>query len=355
MLRINYDAHNGYPYVPVGRILIDRGIIPKEQMSMQKIRDWMETLRTALIAQVVQSYAALQALDAQLRLYGEAVGAQGVPLKLQKLRFEHGDLGELDFRQSEAELIANEMQLPKLDRARGEAERALGILLGRSPKAVIEQTVARGSHPVLAGGALPEGMPSDLLLRRPDVQEAEAKLRAAGARVEAARAADFPSIALTASLGHESTSLSQLMSGPSLLWNVVASITQPIWNGGRLAAQKEAVQAQQRRTELDYRDKVANAFREVRDAIGAVAEARSSVESGERRVRALLRAAELTRLRYDGGEASRLDVIIVERLALTAQAVNADERRAIAMPQADLFRALGGGWSRDAVAKLAER
>jgi multidrug efflux system outer membrane protein len=312
-----------------------------------------ETLRTALIAQVVQSYAALQSLDAQRKLFGQAVDVQRESMKLQKLRFDHGDIGELDIRQIEAELIGNEAQLPKLDRARGEAERALAILLGRSPKAVIEQPVTRASNAVAASGMLPEGLPSDLLLRRPDVQAAEARLRAAGARLEAARAAYFPSIALTAALGHESAQLSQLMSGPSLLWNVIASVTQPIWNGGRLEAQKETVQAQQLQAELDYRDSVANAFREARDAIGAVAETRSSADSGERRAQALLRAAELTRIRYNGGEASRLDVINAERLALTAQAANADERRALAAAQADLFRALGGGWS--ANAQLAGR
>jgi multidrug efflux system outer membrane protein len=325
-----------------GRAAKANSAAKEELLATEYARD---TLRTALIAQVVQSYATLQSLDAQYRLYGEAVDAQRESVKLQKLRFDAGDIGELDLRQSEAELIGNETQLPKIDRARGEAERALSILLGRSPKAVIEQAVTRASTPVAAAGVLPDGMPSDLLLRRPDVQSAEARLRAAGARVDAARAAYFPSIALTGSVGRESTQFSDLMSGPSLLWNVVASITQPIWNGGRLEAQKLAIQAQQRQIELDYRDNVANAFREVRNAIGAVAETRSSADSSERRAQALLRAAELTRIRYDGGEASRLDVINAERLALAAQAANADERRALASAQADLFRALGGGWS----------
>ena len=172
----------------------------------------------------------------------------------------------------------------------------------------------------MAGGALPEGLPSDLIQRRPDVLAAEARLRAAGARVDAARAAYIPRIALTGAVGHESTQLSQLMSGPSLLWNVVASITQPIWHGGRLSAQKEAVEAQKLQIELDYRDSVANAFREVRNAIAAVSETRSSVESGERRAQALQRAAELTRLRYKGGESSRLDVITICDRAYTLEA-----------------------------------
>jgi multidrug efflux system outer membrane protein len=288
-----------------------------------------ETLRTALVAQVIQSYAALQSLDAQRTLYGRAVDVQRESIKLQRLRFNAGQIGELDIRQLEAELLTNETQLPKLDRARGEAERAL----------------ARADKPVEAnGGNLPAGLPSDLLLRRPDVQAAEARLRAAGARVDAARAAYFPSIALTASYGRESTELSRLTDAPSLIWSVVASLTQPIWNGGRIDAQNEIAKSRRLQAELDYRDSVANAFREARDALAAYEEARLSVQSNAQRAQALDRAAHLTRLRYEGGEASRLDVINAERLALSAQAEAADQQRALAAAQADVFRVLGGGW-----------
>jgi multidrug efflux system outer membrane protein len=303
-----------------------------------------ETLRTALVAQVIQSYAALQSLDAQQQLFGRAVDAQRDGLKLQRLRFNAGEIGELDIQQLQAELLANETQLPKIDRARGEAERALARVLGRSPRAILEQGVTRAGKPVQAEGSLPSGLPSDLLLRRPDVQAAEARLRAAGARVDAARAAYFPSIALTASYGRESMELSRLTDAPSLIWSVVASLTQPIWNGGRIDAQNEIAKSQRLQAELDYRDSVANAFREARDALAAYDEVRISLSNGTQRAKALDRAAELTRLRYEGGEASRLDVINAERLSLTAQAETADQQRALAAAQADVFRVLGGGW-----------
>ena len=304
-----------------------------------------DTLRTALAAQVVQSYATLQSLDAQYKLYGESVQAQRDSLKLQRLRFDSGDISELDIRQLDAELITNESQLPKIDRARGEAERALALVLGRSPRALIEQGVARGAAPVVAGSGLPEGLPSDLLQRRPDVLAAEARLRAAGARVDAARAAYFPSISLTAELGRESTALSQLTDAPSLIWGVVASLTQPIWNAGRIAASNDAAKARELQAELDYRDSVAGAFKEARDALGAYSETRVSLQSAAQRAQALERAAELTRLRYNGGEASRLDVINAERLSLNARAQSADAQRALAAAQADVYRAFGGGWA----------
>jgi len=303
-----------------------------------------ETLRTALAAQVVQSYAALQSLDAQLQLYGQAVQAQRDSLGLQRLRFQAGDISELDVQQLEAELIDNEAQLPKLDRARGEAERALSVVLGRSPKALLEQGVARRDTPTLRASGVPEGLPSDLLLRRPDVQAAEARLRAAGARVTAARAAYFPDITLTAAWGRESTQLSRLLDAPSLAWSVAAALTQTIWDGGRIAAQVDATTARRTQIELDYRDNVVVAFKEVRDALGQIREADATLTSGQRRAQALQRAAALTRLRFDGGESSRLDVINAERLALAAQAQNADAARALTAAQANLFRSLGGGW-----------
>ena len=115
-----------------------------------------DTLRTALAAQVVQSYAALQSLDAQVVLFGQEVQAQRDSMRLQRLRFESGNISELDIQQLDAELIDNEAQLPKLDRARGEAERALAFVLGRSPKVLVEQGMrAQGDARRCAPAACP--------------------------------------------------------------------------------------------------------------------------------------------------------------------------------------------------------
>ena len=311
----------------------------------------LSSTRDALIGvisvQVVQAYASLQAQDEQRRLFGAAVQAQRESLRLQGLRFAGGDIGELDLRQLEAELASNEGQLPRLDRARGESERALGVLLGRSPRAVIEQAIGRAAQPASPPSiaAVPAGLPSDLLQHRPDVRASEARLAAAGAHVDAARAAYFPRMALTAALGQESAGLSRLFDGPSLVWSLLASATQPIWGAGRLQAQSDAARARERIAELDYRDSVAAAFADARNALGARSEAAESLRLAEQRASALTRAAELTRLRYNGGEASRLLAIEAERASLAAQAQVADARRALVAAQADLYRALGGGWT----------
>lgn len=306
-----------------------------------------DALFGAIATQVVQAYASLQAQDEQRRLFGAAVEAERESLRLQRLRLNAGDIGELDLRQLEAELATNEAQLPRLDRARGESERALAVLLGRSPRALIEQAIARAPQPAAPPSivAVPAGLPSDLLQHRPDVRAAEARLAAAGARVDVARAAYFPRITLSAALGQESGELSRLFDGPSLIWNLLASATQPIWGAGRLRAQSDAERARERIAELDYRDSVAAAFGDARNALGARSETGDSLRLAEQRASALTRAADLTRLRYNGGEASRLQLIEAERAALQAQAQVADARRALLAAQAELFRALGGGWS----------
>lgn len=305
-----------------------------------------ETLRSALAAQVVQAYAALQSIDAQHALFERAVRAQREGLGLNRQRLDAGVIGELDIRQLEAELLANETRLPQIARARAETERALALVLGRSPRAVADPALARaaGAAAVPQAAPVPAGLPSDLLQRRPDIRAAEHRLRAAGARLDAARAAYFPAIALTATLGQGSAELGDLFEGRSLMWSVLASLTQPIWNGGRLDAQSDLAKARRQEAELDYRDTVAAAFNEARDALGARAEAEATLRNAVARERALARAAQLTALRFQGGETSRLVAIEAERDALAAAAAVAEARRALASAQADVYRALGGGW-----------
>lgn len=337
----------GYELDLWGRVAAAGRAAREELLATRHARD---AVRNSLVGQVVQAYAALRSLDSQLALFRRAVQAQRDGLALQRIRFDAGDLSELDIRQLEAELAANEAQIPRLERSIGETERSLALLLGRSPRGVVAQDIGRsGSEPQpgIAGG-VPAGLPSNLLERRPDIRQAEARLRAAGARVEVARAAYLPSIALTTSLGRESADLSDLLEARSTVFSLLASLTQPIWNAGRLDANRDAVIARQRQAELDYRDTVAAAFREVRDALAAHTETQASLRLTEQRARVLARASELTTLRLEGGIASRLDAIEAERAALSAQAQLADARRAVTAAQADVFRSFGAGWAAQA-------
>lgn len=315
-----------------------------------------ETVRITLAAQVAQSYFALLALDAQTGTTRRTLALRARNLDLQKVRREAGLIGDFELRQLEAEVAAARAQLPALERARTAEELALSVLLGRSPRAIVEGAVARepgrGEPPV---PVVPEGLPSDLLLRRPDLVEAEQRLIAANARIGVARAALFPRIALTGYLGSESASLGDLFSGPARVWQLAFALAQPIFQGGRLTGEVEAVQARERQALAQYQKAVQEAFREVRQALSSQARAREIHEAEGARVTALTEALRLARIRYDNGLASQLEVLDAERNLLAAELNRIDALRARRAAVADLVRALGGGWQGFAPGPVAQQ
>ena len=189
---------------------------------------------------------------------------------------------------------------------------------------------------------MPAGLPSELLLRRPDLVEAEQRLIALNARVAAARAAYFPSIELTGLLGSESQALSSLFTGPAGIWSLAAVVAAPIFAAGRLEAQVDAARAREQQALAAYQGAIQNAFREVRAALAAQARARESYEAEGARVTALAATLRLARLRYSNGLASQLDVIDAERGLLAAEIARYEALRAQRAAVADLYRALGG-------------
>lgn len=312
-----------------------------------------ETLRIALIAGVVQAYYGLRALDEQLAATQRSLDTRSEALQLQKLRYEGGVLSEFEYRQLEAETLAARAQLPVLERTRAQQENALAVLLGKSPRAVYEGDIATAlsgaaPHAQAARLIVPAGLPSQLLLQRPDLVEAEQRLIAANARIGVARAAYFPSIALTGSLGSESNVLNDLFTSPAKVWQVAAAVTQPLWAGGRAGAGVDAANARQRQALARYQSSIQNAFREVRDAIIAQTKTRQQFEAEDARVAALRDTLRLARLRYANGVASQLDVLDAERNLLAAELNRSDALRAQRAAIADLFRALGGSWNEDA-------
>ena len=303
-----------------------------------------ETVRLALAAQVAKSYFSLRSLDEQVFLTRKTVSLREEALSLQKKRLQGGVISEFELRQLEAEAAVVRSQLPPLEAAREREEVALTVLLGRSPKQVFEgKVLVREAYDEMPGPpAVPSGLPSELLLRRPDLVEAERVLAAANARVGVARSEMFPSIALTGALGSESSSLSNLFSGPSLIWQIAAGITQPIFAGGQLRARTEAAEARERAVLAQYQQAIRAAFGEVRAALIAQARARESYDAETARAAALSETQRLARLRYVNGVASQLDVIDAERGLLEAQRARIAALHAHRAAVADLFRALGG-------------
>ncbi|HEY5898680.1 MAG TPA: efflux transporter outer membrane subunit [Burkholderiales bacterium] len=302
-----------------------------------------EAVRLALAAQVAKSYYALRSFDQQVALTRQTLELRAQALELQQKRFKGGVISEFELRQLEAEAAVVRAQLPPLESAREREEAALSVLLGRSPREVMEASFKLAPmDDKLSAPVLPSGMPSELLLKRPDLVAAERELAAANARVALARSQMFPSINLTGALGSESRALSDLFSGPATVWNLAAGITQPIFSGGRLQAQSDAAQARERAVLAQYQQAIRSAFGEVRTALINQARSRESFEAESAREEALRQTLRLARLRYENGVASQLDVIDAERGLLAARIAQIDALRAHRAAIADLFRALGG-------------
>ena len=303
-----------------------------------------ETVRITLVADVAKGYFALRSLDSQAAATRRTLALREDGLKLQQKRFDGGLISEYDYRQLEAEAAAARAQLPPLERDREIQDAALAVLLGRSPRAIVDGSISRteDAREQLLPAIVPSGLPSELLLRRPDLVEAEQRLIAANARVAVARAAYFPSIQLTGFLGSEAQMLSSLFSGPAGIWQFAAAVAAPIFAGGRLEAQVGAAEAREKQALANYQGAIQNAFREVRAALASQSRARESYEAEGARTTALTFALRLARLRYDNGLASQLDVIDAERSLLAAEIARHEALRAQRAAVADLYKALGG-------------
>jgi multidrug efflux system outer membrane protein len=302
-----------------------------------------EAVRIALAAQVTKSYFSLRSLDEQAELTRQTVALREESLELQRKRFEAGVISQFDLRQLEAETAVVRAQLPPLRRERERETIALSVLLGRSASDVFRtEIVLNDKRPELLAPVLPAGMPSELLLRRPDLVEAERRLAAANARVAVARTEVFPSLSLTGAAGYESAQFVNLFTGPAGLWSIGAAITQPIFAGGRFEARTAAAEARERAALAQYLQAIRAAFGEVRTALAVQAHSLESFEAESKREAALAESLRLARLRYASGVSSQLDVIDAERGLLSARIARIEALRAHRAAIADLFRALGG-------------
>jgi outer membrane protein, multidrug efflux system len=300
-----------------------------------------EAVRTSLIGDVVRGYFALQAFDRALATVERTRDGRQQAFDLQKLRYDAGVVSELEYRQIEGDLRASQAQVPLLRQSRVQQEGALALLFGRSPREVFEARIERGIVTTPSVVEVPADIPSDLLLRRPDLRQAEAELHAANARIGVARAAYFPQITLTAFYGGESQKLGDLFTSPARTWNVAGGLLQPLFAGGQIRGGVDFANARQRELVEGYQKAVANAFREVRDAIAAQTNQRERFVANQAREGALARTYELAQLRYDNGTVSLFDVLDTERLLLLARLEEIDAERDRRNAIVDLYIALG--------------
>lgn len=300
------------------------------------------SISISLVASVASTYMTLRDFDAQLEIARRTEAARQQSLQIIRARYEKGTAPLLDVNQAEIELAVAAAAVSAAERLVAQIEHALSILLGRNPGRIVRGLPLQEQ---VMPPAVPAGMPSELLQRRPDVLSAEALLAAQTARIGVAEAARWPSLSLTGSLGFESSELSDLTEGGSDFWNVGAGLFAPVFNAGRNRSRVEAERARTEQALLSYQQTVQRAFREVEDALVAVRTYRDEHAARQRQVAAARSAARLSRARYDGGVTSYLEVLDTERSLFSAELAESQTLRLYVDAIIGLYRALGGGWN----------
>jgi NodT family efflux transporter outer membrane factor (OMF) lipoprotein len=295
----------------------------------------------ALVVQVANAYFALREADLELEIAKRTLEARQQSLDIASARFNRGVTSEVDVKQAEALHAGAASAIPLAERRIQEQENLISFLLTRHPG-----PITRGLPLVdqLSPPAVPAGLPSALLERRPDIRLSEQVLRAETARVGEAKALCYPNISLTGAAGFQSAALSDLFTKDSGFWSVPLGLVQPIFNAGRIDANIREQQARQREAILNYRNTVEQAFREVADALIRVQKSREFRIQQERVVEVTTASSALSKTRYEGGVTTYLEVLDADRSQFEAEIELARARLVEMESILDLYRALGGGW-----------
>lgn len=297
--------------------------------------------RTTLIEEVAEAYFAMRSLDAQIAITENTIKARQDSLALTRTLDELGAGSLADIRQAEELLYAARSNLPELRRQLVAEENTISVLLGNAPEMVDRGLpVSEEPHPE----QIPVGVPSQLLERRPDVQQAEAKLIAANARIGVARAQYFPQISLTSLGGAASNQLNAIATGPNSYWYAAGSISEPIFDGGRIRNNYRLSKAQQQEMILVYQKTILNALKDVSNSLTAYKETEARRAEQTKQVKAAEDAVRLARLRYSGGYASYLEVLTTDTDLYSAQLLLATTQQQEASSLVQVYAALGGGW-----------
>jgi len=294
-----------------------------------------------LVADVARAYFELRDADLRLEIARHTIESRRESVQFAKDRFEGGITGELDFRQAEAELKRVETIQFDLERLISAKENELSVLLGRSPGPILRGiAVSEQKRPA----AVPAGLPSDLLERRPDIREAEQTLAAATANIGEAKAMLFPRISLTGAFGTTSTEFDTLFEGPTKSWNIIGNLLQPIFHAGQNKRRVEITESRQRQMLYAYESTILQAFRETEDALQAYTKTGAQREAQADRVKAERKVLELCDLRYKGGVSAYLEVLDAQRSLFNAELDEAETIGTNLVALVRLYKALGGGW-----------
>ncbi len=296
---------------------------------------------STLVEDVATAYYELRTLDAELEITKQTLSARQQSLDLTR-KLDAGGAGTLaDVRQAEQLAFTAEAQIPDLERQIAQQENSLSILLGRPPGPIARgQAIADIPHPA----NVPVGIPSDLLERRPDIRRAEELLVQANANIGAARAQYFPQLPLSATGGSASDRLLSILASGNLYYYATATLSQTIFDGGKIRGNYRLAQAQHKELLDTYQQTILGALRDASNALSAYTKTREFREKQERETAAATDAVRLARMRFEAGATSFLEVLTNDANLYSSQLTlkGAQQQEAVALVQ--LYNALGGGW-----------
>lgn len=303
-------------------------------------------VQSSLVSAVVQSYGNLRAVDEQIAVQQSLLKTRQEYVSLLEKRLAAGVANQAELNAAQAERAQMASSLEQWNLNRNNLESGLAFLLGRSPKEIATPNIPRGSsvESLVQRLQVVQELPSELLARRPDIIAAEANLQAANADVAQAKAAYFPSLRLTTNLGHESRKLADLFSPSALLWNVAASLTQPIFRAGAIDAVVDGANARKAQAQALYVQAVQGAFRDVHDALGNTQSFANQHKEASLRYRLSSDTRRLIDLRYKNGASAYVELLNAERDMLQTKLSLIENQRAHFASVVGLYKVLGGGW-----------
>ena len=320
--------------------------------NQDKLRQARESLRAARYAQsvtgltisasIANQYFTILSLRERIALSRQNIDAATRILSVTQAKVTNGVSSNLDLSEQQATVAQQRSRLPGLIESEREARYALAILLGRAPEGFDVQAVNLDG---IVTPTVQPGLPSEALLRRPDVAQAEANLYAAHANVDAARAAFFPSISLSGSAGYASTALSTLANPGNFVWTFGTSILQSIFDGGKLKAQDDLALAQQQSQIAAYRLSVFNAFSDIETQLGQNSADTEQLAALTEQVRADGEAFRISELQYREGTIDILSLLNNQQALFTAEDNLVQTKLARLQASVGIYRALGGGWT----------
>lgn len=331
-------ASTGFELDFFGRVRSMSTAALNQYLATQEARD---AAQISLIAEVAKAYVAQRTADEAMRISKMALDSREKTYRLAKLRFNAGVISAIDLRQNETLIESAHADYAAQTRLREQAGNALALLIGQPVPANLPPALPLGKQ--VAVNALPVGMSSDVLLRRPDIRQSEYQLQAANANIGAARAAFFPRISLTGSFGSVSRELDGLFTGPNMAWSFMPQISLPIFDFGRNQSNLDLAHARKNIAVAQYEKSIQGAFREVADQLAARRTLADQLAAQERGYQAERERLRLVQMRYDNGISSSLDLLDAQRQSYALEQALLLTRQAAMNNRIDLYKVLGGG------------